>query len=327
MNNIKPLFSIIVPTRDRPDDLKVAVDSLLSQKSKDFEVIVVVDGSTMESLAKYKTLDANYGVKVKFFYLIQTTKGHGHCFVRNYGVSKSLGLYIAFLDDDDEWIDSDHLFNVGKDIKDIGKFDLYLTNQYAVDSDGQKKSDIWIAGLSDTLSQNKPKTTSGTMIVSADELLKLFGFCHMNCLVISKELFLEVGGMDECLRYEPDRDIYNRAIDTANLILFNASYTSKHNIPDPSLKNNASTMISLIEKKLFQLRTADKGILFSTNETLRSSCKLAKHYHFQHITEELKCQGKYDIAIHYGWLAFASKPSFRWFLFLFYLYFAKSFKS
>lgn len=314
------LYSVIIPTRNRPEQFNVALDSVLKQTEPDIEIIAVNDGSDDSALLKYKNIEEKYSGQVKFIYLMQTTTGHGHCFVRNQGVTNSSGKYVVFLDDDDEWICKDFLKNASQDMNEFGDFDLYMANQYAVDSYGNKKDDIWLSKLSIS---NNFKSQNSTQKVELSELLQIDGFCHMNCLIIKKTLYQQIGGMDECLRYEPDRDLYNRAIDSAQLILYNPSFVSKHNIPDKKKADNASTKTSILEKKLFQLRTADKAILFSKNRSIRNKALVAKSYYYQSIADELYKNKEYDSASHFALLALASGKSFRWLIFTCYVFFLK----
>ncbi len=88
-------FSVIIPTFNRADVLKRAVDSVLNQTYKKFELIVVDDGSTdqtKELLEKYNDIR------------IITQVNKGVSAARNTAIKKSNGNWICFLDSDDEWI-------------------------------------------------------------------------------------------------------------------------------------------------------------------------------------------------------------------------------
>src|SRR5262245_51954214 len=59
-----PLVSVIVPTHDRPQMLKEAVDSVLAQSFQDFEIIIVLKGASAESLEMGRRLAASPKVRV-----------------------------------------------------------------------------------------------------------------------------------------------------------------------------------------------------------------------------------------------------------------------
>lgn len=88
-------ISIIIPTTNRASVLKEAIDSVLEQSYRDFELIVVDDGSTDET----PQLLSQYGDKIKV--IRQENKGVSAA--RNSGIAASQGEWIAFLDSDDLW--------------------------------------------------------------------------------------------------------------------------------------------------------------------------------------------------------------------------------
>lgn len=90
-----PLFSVIVPTFNRLDLLKVTIHSILSQRHTDFELIVVDDGSRDDTLEYLKALGSPVTV------LRQSNQGPGSA--RNRGAQTAAGKFLAFLDSDDVW--------------------------------------------------------------------------------------------------------------------------------------------------------------------------------------------------------------------------------
>jgi len=88
------LFSVIIPSYNRARFIEATLESVRAQECQDYETIVVDDGSTDETMS---ILGRHPSVQV----LRQDNKGRGPA--RNYGVSKSSGEYIAFLDSDDIW--------------------------------------------------------------------------------------------------------------------------------------------------------------------------------------------------------------------------------
>lgn len=89
------LVSVIIPTFNRANFIERAIRSVLAQTYRNIEVVVIDDGSsdaTQEIVSKYE--------EIKYFKI----ENSGVSFARNFGVSKCLGGYIAFLDSDDEWV-------------------------------------------------------------------------------------------------------------------------------------------------------------------------------------------------------------------------------
>src|SRR3972149_7654217 len=90
-----PRISVIIPTYNRANFLTEAINSVLSQTYRNFELIVVNDGSqdnTEEILKKYVG-------KIKYFY----QENNGVSSARNKGIDNSEGEFLCFLVSDDFW--------------------------------------------------------------------------------------------------------------------------------------------------------------------------------------------------------------------------------
>ena len=92
----KTQVSVIIPTYNRGWTIGEAVDSVLAQDYRDFELIVVDDGSTDNTP---QVLDAYRGA-IKVF----RQENKGVSAARNRGISEASGRFIAFLDSDDLWL-------------------------------------------------------------------------------------------------------------------------------------------------------------------------------------------------------------------------------
>jgi glycosyltransferase involved in cell wall biosynthesis len=91
------MFSVIIPTRDRPEFLAEAVASVLGQSEQELEVLIINDGGI---------LSANFdSPRVR----IIDNRRAGPVQARQRGIRESRGEFIAFLDDDDSWPDARHL--------------------------------------------------------------------------------------------------------------------------------------------------------------------------------------------------------------------------
>ncbi len=96
-----PLFSILIPTRDRPALLRRALRSVLAQGGPDFEIVVADDGAGEGATQAMELDDA----RISAF----STGERGQVPARNMAVDRARGHFIAFLDDDDWWATPDHL--------------------------------------------------------------------------------------------------------------------------------------------------------------------------------------------------------------------------
>lgn len=89
-----PYFSVIVPVYNRREEVKDLLESLSQQSNKDFEVIIVEDGSTEpceDVVHGYKDL-----IAIKYFH----KSNEGRSIARNFGIGQAQGSYCVFFDSD-----------------------------------------------------------------------------------------------------------------------------------------------------------------------------------------------------------------------------------
>lgn len=98
VGSMVPLVSVVIPTRHRPNMLRRAVDSVLSQTHTHLELIVVVDGPDPT------TIDVLKYIHDPRLHILPLMINVGVAEARNIGARDSVGEWIAFLDDDDEWL-------------------------------------------------------------------------------------------------------------------------------------------------------------------------------------------------------------------------------
>ena len=91
---MKMRFSIIIPVYNRPQEVEELLESLIHQTFKDFEVVVVEDGST----EKCDAVCQKYADRLPVNYYFKPNSGPGPS--RNYGAERSQGEYLIILDSD-----------------------------------------------------------------------------------------------------------------------------------------------------------------------------------------------------------------------------------
>ena len=97
-------LSVIMPVFNGSEFLERSMNSLLNQTLDNFEIVLINDGSTDNSLEILKEYEKKYD-----FIKVLTQKNSGPGKARNYGINEAKGEYIAFLDADDFFIDDDAL--------------------------------------------------------------------------------------------------------------------------------------------------------------------------------------------------------------------------
>jgi len=175
--------SIIIPTYNRDKYICDAIDSVFAQTYKDYEVIVVDDGSTDST----KEVVKKYGDRVRYFY----QNNQGPSVARNHGVDRSSGEYLAFLDDDDLWLPNFLEIQV-RALDEEGGLAFVCSGAYVVNETG-KQIDIW-------------------KMRANNSFLDLY---HMNfvltlTVLLRRQYFDIVGGFDRRFKICQDYDLWLR---------------------------------------------------------------------------------------------------------------------
>jgi len=181
----KPLVSVIIPTYNRGWILTEAIDSVLAQDYKDYELIVVDDGSTDNTR---EILDT-YGRDIVV--LRQTNKGVSAA--RNRGIAQAGGQLVAFLDSDDIW----------QPRKLSRQVDFFKLNPDAVIN---QTEEIWIRNGVRVNPKDRHRKPSGMIFERS------LGLCLVSpsAVMIQKTLFDAVGVFDENLPACEDYDLWLR---------------------------------------------------------------------------------------------------------------------
>ena len=148
--------SIIVPTYNRAHFIAEAINSVLNQTFRDFEMIVVDNYSSDNTESVVKSYNDE---RIRYF----KNRNNGLISInRNYGIKKSRGAYIAFLDDDDLWLPEKLAKQV--DILDSNnELGLVYSDSYIIDRDGHEREQTYFysrkplgGNVFDELLQNSP---------------------------------------------------------------------------------------------------------------------------------------------------------------------------
>lgn len=96
---VRPVVSVVVPTRDRPHFLREALESIRALEGPEFDIEIVIgdNGNSPQNIALAEKYGALY---------VRAEQGTGASVARNAAIYAATGQYIAFLDDDDRWLPS-----------------------------------------------------------------------------------------------------------------------------------------------------------------------------------------------------------------------------
>jgi GT2 family glycosyltransferase len=299
-----PVISVIVPTHDRRQDLARCLAAIGQQSFRDFEVIVVADSVDEDYLAAVEALLGELPVAGRCIHLSgPKTPRQGPSPVRNAGAAAAAGAYLAFCDDDDLWLATDHLAVAARAFAEDPELDYYFANQIGV-SDGALRVRDWLPGLA--------AGDGKVRIITPGELLAIPAFPHLNTTVVSKRLFVTLDGFDPGLRYSEDFDFSRRATAQARRIAVRPEVVAQHNIPDQARSENASTRLSQRERRL--LMTYIQLRLFADIEdgVLRRAAARSLSFEYKRLLERLDRPGDLALARMLARLGLAASPSLKW---------------
>lgn len=194
------LVSINVTTFNRALLLSRCLDSILRQNYANIEVIIVDDCSsdnTIEVVKKYQKKDN----RIKYF---RHASNNGNAFARNTALEKSLGFYVAFLDDDDEWID-----------------DNKITKQVEIfEKSEDKKLGIVCSGI--VRVKKNGKEIIEVVKIPKDIKYQILkgGFINNSTVLTKKSIMNEVGGFDVKNYRGIDSEFFRRMIVIYNYNVF-----------------------------------------------------------------------------------------------------------
>lgn len=112
-------FSVIIPLYNKQHYIEDTLNSILSQSFSDFEIVIVNDGSTDNSLEKVTAFTDN---RIRLF----TTENRGVSAARNFAMQQASGSYFAFMDADDFWYPQ-HLEKLHQTITTLDHLSVFTT--------------------------------------------------------------------------------------------------------------------------------------------------------------------------------------------------------
>jgi len=208
----RPLVSAIIPTYNRAWALKDAIDSVLLQDYPNIELVIVDDGSTdhtRELLGAYKNE-----------IIVLRQENSGVSAARNFGIKKSKGEFIAFLDSDDLW-----------DKRKISCQVAFFNHH--PDALICQTEEIWIRNGKRVNPKVKHKKPSGRIF---DPSLNLC-LVSPSAVMMRKELFDMKGYFNEDFTVCEDYDLWLRVSATLPVFLIDKPYTIKKGGHEDQLSN------------------------------------------------------------------------------------------
>ena len=184
---MKPLISVIITTYNRREILNRAIESVVKQTFKDWELFIVDDCSTDDTEEKMRWVNP----KIKY---IRRKKNWGNqTRPINEVLPLTKGKYICFLDSDNEYM-PDHLQTLLKSITASPSLDLVYGDRLFIDETGQMPTQV------------------GVFHDFAPQLLLQRNYIDMSDFLVKRSCLLYVGGMDERYKRFADWNLLVRLV-------------------------------------------------------------------------------------------------------------------
>lgn len=305
--------SIIMPAFNSENTIVKSIESILSQNFKNFELIVVDDGSTdstFKIVSDFASVHDNINV-------IYNTGLKGPSGARNTGLKYASGKYISFLDSDDLWFPN-HLQEGVSFLEDNIGIDIVYFNFEVIEYDSQKKIGDWFTSHNTFANLNSKDLYDGYKIIKGNIFIALIeeSFMHLQSSVIrnSSNLIL----FDEKVKRSEDRDFFIRCFKDLNFkfafknVLTGIYFRHTISLTSNSVQNSIMTLndhvylfqkylnnyeISLTEKEVISKKIYNRQLELSYNYrnmnnsylALRSLMKgLRYHIDYNIFTEFIK---------------------------------------
>jgi glycosyltransferase involved in cell wall biosynthesis len=171
----KPMISVVIPAYNAAEFLGAAIASVQQQSFSDWELLIINDGSTDDTVAiieEYQKIDER-------IHLINQPN-QGVSTARNLGVEKSRGEILAFLDADDQWLPN-KLYQHLKHFQSYPRLGVSFSQVEILNQTGEPTGQVSSSRLSNLkpeyfLSEN-PTTTTSNWVVRREVFQQVGGFC------------------------------------------------------------------------------------------------------------------------------------------------------
>jgi len=266
--NSTELISVIIPMYNAQNTIYAALDSITRQTEGNFEIIIVNDGSTDNSLGEV------YAFKKRHPHLniIIIDKAHeGVSMTRNTGLRIATGNYIAFLDADDEWYPE-------KTIK-----QLNILNQ---------TPDIAVVGCLHKPGRSGIERISRPIQVKAKDML-FKNFSQTSTILMKIKVFDAIGYFEKSISYGEERRYFLHASKVFSCVLINENLINygngKRGFGQTGLSGDLMQMeIGELRNLLYAYKVLNMPLFSCCNAIIFSLMKFARRLCIVYITDRFK---------------------------------------
>lgn len=199
------MISVVIPLYNKEKSIVATLQSVLAQTYTDYEVIIVDDGSTDQSMRVVHEYIQNLDSKKRERFTLISQLNYGVSAARNAGIIASNGEYVTFLDADDLWA-SDYLDTLHTLIQDYPKAGLYSIGYRVINSPTMPSRE-----QIDDVNKNALRGSVDNLWIEDMDL-------YIGSTCSSKERMIRVGLMDTHMTHGEDLDFCWRLILDGGLV-------------------------------------------------------------------------------------------------------------
>ncbi len=219
-----PKISIVIPNKDHIADLKKCMDSIDSQSDyRNYEFIIVENNSTEpETFQYYKDIEGRDNVKVLYW-----DKEFNYSAINNFGVRAAEGEYILLLNNDTEIINADCLTQL---LSYCQREDVGIVGARLYYEDGSIQHAGVVVGFGGIAGHAFVGLyEENGLYMSRTKVVCDYSAVTAACLMVKKEIFEQVGGLDESFKVAfNDIDFCMKVRELGKLVVYNANAKLYH---------------------------------------------------------------------------------------------------
>ncbi|MGH9406225.1 MAG: glycosyltransferase family 2 protein [Terriglobia bacterium] len=255
-------MSVVIPAYNAAEFIAEALASVFAQTYRDFEVILINDGSP-------DTLELENAIqpwRERLIYLTQENAGPSAA--RNAGVRHAHGVYVAFLDSDDQWL-PEHLSSQMRMFEERPELDLVY-------------ADLLLFGDIDPPGKTFMQMCPSAGPVTVDSLISQTCSVPTSCVVVRRGSAIEAGLFDERFVRSEDFDLWVRIAHRGGKMAYQTAVRGKHRLRAGSLASDhaklGASAIEVLAKidRTLDLSESTRALIRAMQDELRALDQLER---------------------------------------------------
>ncbi|MTI12042.1 glycosyltransferase family 2 protein [Sansalvadorimonas verongulae] len=287
MTDKKPLFSIVIPAYNYAQTLPRALKSALKQEGDDYEILVINDGSTDNTVDILEELQIQYPNRFEFV----TRENAGAAATRNYGIKNTTGEWLLFLDSDDEFT-INALVKLRDSINNAPEAKMIVGGHIAVEPNGKER----YRGVDAVKSMQMTQEELFVAYLIKKDVTPSNGATAMHRDIFSKKIYPEE------FRNSEDIPVFANAFANHTCAFLDQAITKIHKHPD-SLRHNTEYADAVGTRLVNSVFDDLPKALEKYKKSFASQRCLSLFRTYYLSGEKSKALGYYKKAISQDWLA------------------------